>query len=74
MSQQEIVHLPEGSLPGRGFGAFSGELGVRVDIVEREVAPHVADVAEVGEQFADHRLGLAAVGAFEVAVLHDRDR
>ena len=30
MSQQEIVHLPEGSLPGCGFGAFGGELGVWV--------------------------------------------
>ena len=38
------------------------------------MAPDVADVAEVGEQLADDRLGPAAVGALEVAVLDQRDR
>ena len=56
------------------LGRLGGELGVRVDVVERQVAPDVADVAEVGQQLADDRLGPAAVRALEVAVLDDRDR
>ncbi len=37
------------------------------------MAPHVADVSEVAEELPDHRLGLAAVRALEVAVLHHGD-
>ena len=72
--QEQVVHLPEGALVGGGLGGLGGELGVRVDVVERQVAPDVADVAVVGEQFAEGGLGLAAVGAFEVAVLDDGHR
>ena len=68
------MHLPEGALRCRGFRRLGGELGVRVDIGEREVTPDVADVAEVGEQLPDGRFCSAAVRAFEVAVLDDRDR
>ena len=39
-----------------------------------QVPPDVADVAEVAQQLADDRLGLPAVGAFEVAVLDDGHR
>ena len=67
--EQQVVHLPERALGGRRLGGLGGELGVRVDVGERQVAPDVADVAEVGEQLADDRLGPAAVGALEVAVL-----
>src|SRR5262245_33442725 len=63
------MHLPEGSLAGGSLAGFGGELRIRVDIGEREVAPHVADVAEAGEQLTDDGLCLSAVRALEVAVL-----
>ena len=68
------MHLPEGALVSGGLGGLGGELGVGVDVVEREVPPHVPDVAVAGQQFPDDGLGLAAVGALEVAVLDDGDR
>ena len=43
-----------------------------MDVVQREMPPDVAQVTEVAEQLADDRLGLAAVGALEIAVLDDR--
>ena len=72
--KEEVVHLPEGVLRRGGLRRLGRELGVRVDVGEREVTPDIADVAKVGEERADGRLGPAAVGALEVAVLHDRDR
>jgi ssRNA-specific RNase YbeY (16S rRNA maturation enzyme) len=45
-----------------------------VDIVQRQVSPDVADIAKVAEELADDRLRLTAVGAFEIAVLDNRDR
>ena len=74
MVEQEVVHLPERALVGGGLGGLGGELGVRVDVVERQVPPDVADVAEVAKELADDRLRLPAVGALEVAVLDERDR
>ena len=74
MREQEVVHLPEGALVGGGLRRLRGELGVRVDVVERQVPPDVADVAEVAQQLAHDRLRLPAVRALEVAVLDDRDR
>ena len=68
------MHLPEGALIGRGLGGLGGELGVGVDVVQRQVPPDVADVGEVAEQLAHDRLRLPAVGTLEVAVLDDRDR
>ena len=72
--QEQVVHLPERVLVSGGFRGFGGELGVRVDVVQREVAPHVPDVAVASEHVPQDGLGLAAVGALEVAVLHDGDR
>ena len=68
------MHLPERALLGRRLGRLGGELGVRVDVGQRQVPPDVADVAEVGEQLAHDGLGLAAVRALEVAVLDERHR
>ena len=47
--QEQVVHLPERVLVSGGFRGLGGELGVRVDVVQREVAPHVPDVAVAGE-------------------------
>ena len=68
------MHLPERALVGGGLGRLRGELGVGVDVVQRQVPPDVADVAELAQELADDRLRLPAVGALEVAVLDDRDR
>ena len=67
------MHLPERALLRGRLGRLGRELRVRVDVVERQVPPHVADVAEVAQQLADDRLGHAAVRALEVAVLDQRD-
>jgi hypothetical protein len=46
-----------------------------VDVVERQVPPDVANVvSERQQQLADSHLGLAAVRAFVVATLDQRDR
>ena len=69
------MHLPELALVGGGLGGLGRQLRVRVDVVQRQVAPHVAQVvAERVEQLADHQLGLAAVRALVVAVLDERHR
>jgi hypothetical protein len=74
VGEQEIVHLPERALVGGGLGGFRGELGAGMDVVQRQVPPDVAHVTEITEELADDRLRLPAVGAFEIAVLDDRDR
>ena len=75
VAQQDVVHLPEAALRRRRLGGLGGQLRVRVDVVEREVAPDVADLVPEGrQQLADRTLGLAAVGALEVAVLDERDQ
>ena len=68
------MHLPEPSLDAGCLGRLGRELGARVDVVQRQVPPHVAEVAEVGEQLADDGLGLPAERALEVAVLDERHR
>src|ERR1017187_6069874 len=68
------MHLPEGAVVSSGLSGLGGDLGVGVDVVEREVPPHVPDIAVAGQQVPDDGLGLAAVGAFEVAVLDDGDQ
>ena len=45
--EEQVVHLPERALIGGGLGGLGGELGMRVDVVERQVSPDVADVTEV---------------------------
>ncbi len=74
MVEQQVVHLPERALRRRGLGRLGRELSVRVHVVQRQVPPDVADVAEVAQQLADDRLGLPAVRALEVAVLDERHR
>ena len=71
--EQQVVHLPELALGGRGFGGLGGQLGGRVHVGQRQVAPHEPKVG-VGEQVTRHRFGLAAVRALEVAELDDGDR
>ena len=68
------MHLPEAALGGRGLRRLGRDLGIRVHVGQRQVAPDVAEVAEVGEQLAHDGLGLAAERALEVAVLDERDR
>jgi hypothetical protein len=73
MGEQEVVHLPEFPLRPCGFGGLRRDLGVWVDVVEWQMPPHIAELAEVRQQFADDRLRLTAVRTFEVAVLDERD-
>src|SRR5450759_1005983 len=42
-------------------------------VAQWKVAPHIPNVAEVGKQLPDDRLGLAAVRTFEVCVLDQGD-
>ena len=72
--EKQVVHLPERVLRRGRFGSLRGELGMRVDVVERQVSPDVADVAEVTQELAQDRFRPPAVGTLEVAVLDHRDR
>ncbi len=47
--KQLVVHRPELALPGRGLGALGCEQRVRVHVSERQVPPHVAQVAVTGQ-------------------------
>src|SRR5436189_6204560 len=70
--EQQVVHLPERALRGCGLRCFGGELRVRMHVVQRKMAPYVADVSgEVPEQLAHDRLRLTAERTLEVAVLHN---
>ena len=73
-AEEPVVHLPERPLVAGGLRRLRGELGVGVYVVQRQVAPHVADAPVAREQLAHDGLGLTAVGALEVAVLDDRHR
>ena len=42
--EQQVVHRPERALRGRRLGGLGGELGLRVDVGQRQVPPDVADV------------------------------
>ena len=69
--EQQVVHLPEPALIGSRFRCFGGELRLRVNVVQRQMAPDVTDVAVIGQEFTHDRLGLTAVRALEIAVLDD---
>src|SRR5271166_1843737 len=76
VGEEQVVVLPEPPLRRRRLARLGRELRVGVDVVEREVAPHVAQVvvvAEGGEQVTNDGLGLPAVGTLEVAVLDEGD-
>ena len=68
------MHLPELALCGCGLSGLGRELGMRMHVGERQMPPDVPQVTVACEELADHRLGLAAVRALEVAVLDERDR
>ena len=53
------MHLPERALGGGGLGRLGGELGVRVDVVERQVAPDVAQVVAEVESSSSRITGSA---------------
>jgi hypothetical protein len=71
--EEKVVHLPEGVLLAGRLGGLRGELGARMDVVQRQVPPDVADVAEIAPELAKDRLGHPTVRTLEVAVLDDRD-
>ena len=68
MLQQQVVHGPERALPVSGLGRLGTQGCVRAHVGQRQVSPDVSEVAEVGEQCPYDGLGLAAIGALEVAV------
>ena len=71
--EEPVVHLPERALLAGRFGRLGRLFGVLVHVDEREMAEHVAEFAPRGrEELADHRLGLSAVRALEIAVLDQR--
>jgi hypothetical protein len=73
--QQHVVHLPECALRAGRLRCLRRELGVWVEVGQREVPPDEPQiVAEGFQQPAKDPLGPAAVGALEVAVLNERDR
>ena len=72
--EQEVVHRPELSLPGRRFGSLCRTQGVRMHFLERgmpEDEPHAA--GELFEEQLHDRRGLLAVGALEIPVLDEGD-
>ena len=75
MVEEQVVHLPELPLRARRLGRLGGQLRARMDVGQRQVAEHEAEVvAEVGEELAQHRLRAPAVRALEVPVFDERDR
>ena len=73
--EEQLVHLPEPTLPCCRFGAGRCCERVRMDLGQREVAEREADAArELPLDALDRPEGLARVGAFVVAVLEDDRR
>ena len=60
-------------LIGSRFRRFGRELRLRMNVVQRQMAPDVSHVAVIGQELTHDRLGLTAVRAFEIAVLDDGD-
>jgi hypothetical protein len=68
------VHLPEPALGGGSLRCLGGALGRRVEVDQRHVTEHEAQVGpEALTELASDRVGLPAVGALEVRVLDERD-
>ena len=67
------MELPESILGGGRFSGLRQSLSPWMNISQGKVPPHVAKIPDAPEQLAEHRLGLAAVGALEVTVFDERD-
>jgi hypothetical protein len=50
VGEQEIVHLPEGTLRRRGLGRLGAQLRMRMNVAQWQVPPHVPDLAGVPQQ------------------------
>jgi hypothetical protein len=71
MMEEEIVHLPELSLRAGGLRGFGCLLGVIVADCDGEVPVDKSQLRSVRlQQLPNHRVGSRAMGALEVAVLH----
>src|SRR5690242_21615119 len=71
--EQQLVHVPEPSLPRSGLGCGRRGVGVRVDAGQRKMAerePHVP--AELLFDSLDGMKGLPRVRALVVAVLNNQ--
>jgi hypothetical protein len=66
--EQQVVHGPELPLGCGSFGGLGGDLRLRMDVGERQVAPHEANVV-VHEQLPHDALGLSAVRTLEISIL-----
>src|SRR5688500_9653345 len=75
MSEEQIMHLPEPSLPSRCFCRLCRNQRMRVDLFEWKVAEYDPyTIGEAPEQQRNSGRCLLAVRTFEIAVLDDRDR
>ena len=73
--EKYVVHFPELALRCRGLGDLRGVLPMRMDLCHREMAErHAQLVSERFPQSGDDWLGGAAIWAFEIAVLDQRNR
>ena len=60
--EQQVVHLPERALFGGCLGCLGSELGLGMDIAQRQVAP---DVAELGAKLVDEFLVFRVCECFQ---------
>ena len=73
--EETIVHLPEPLLRAGRLGGSRRGWSAGVQVGERHVPEHEPEpVTEALQQLLDDRVGLAAIGALEVAVLNQGDR
>src|SRR4051794_41960874 len=72
--EQQVVHRPERVLCGGSLCSLGSELGVGMDVVQRQGAPDVSDVAELPQQLPDQRLRLSPRGGFQSARLDQGGR
>src|ERR1700686_3289157 len=70
---QIVVHFPELVLRSSGFGRFSRNLGVGMDLRERKIAEDEAKVfAESLLNLPNNRVGCTAEGTLVIAIFHER--